>query len=201
MAYEHAFVLTGSIASGKSTVSRALQSAGFALIDADVIAKEQLELHAKELISIFGEDICEDGAIDRKKLAKIIFDNKEQRAKLNAFLHPLIRAEIQKRADALDKRAQPYILDIPLYFESGEYGCRSCGVVYTPEVLQLERLKKRDGIDTDAAQKRIDAQMSIEEKKKRANWVIDNSKDLEYLQIQIDKFINHIRGQYAYSKI
>ena len=138
MAYEHAIVLTGGISTGKSTVSNILhEQYGLEIIDADKIAKEVLPLHVNEVRAIFGERIIdEEGKIDRKALGAIIFNDKAEREKLNAFLHPLIREEIFKRSQTLEEKKKPYIIDIPLYFESEGYHCKVVVVVYAPIEVQ-----------------------------------------------------------------
>lgn len=201
MAFKHAYVLTGGIACGKSTVSSLLKANGFRIIDADKIAKEQLELHSKDVVNLFSEHICDDGVINRKKLANIIFNSKEAREKLNNLLHPLIREAIRQHSDELDEEGLPYIIDIPLFFESSGYDCKMSVVVYTPKSEQLCRLIKRDGLSEEEAMKRIDSQMDIEKKRELADWVIDNSSDLKHLQVQTRQFIDFIRSNYANSKI
>ena len=201
MAFKHAYVLTGGIACGKSTVSSLLSANGFCIIDADKIAKEQLEHHVDDVVNLFSENICDDGVINRKKLARIIFNSKEAREKLNNLLHPLIRVAILQRADELDEDGLPYIIDIPLFFESGGYDCKMSVVVYTPKSEQLCRLIKRDGLAEEEAMKRIASQMDIDKKREMADWVIDNSSDYKHLEQQTQKFIDFIRSQYANSKI
>lgn len=201
MAYEHAIVLTGGIATGKSTVSSLLQAQGFEIIDADKIAKEILPLHVKEVEAIFGDRVIKEGAIDRKALGALIFNDKAEREKLNAFLHPLIRAEIFKRSEALEERKRPYIIDIPLYFESEGYQCKVVVVVYAPVEVQRKRLMIREDFTKEEAQKRIDAQISIEEKRVMADFLINNSFDMKFLESEIEKFIKFVRGKYADCKI
>jgi len=201
MAYKYAIALTGGIATGKSTVSSMLQSHGFEVIDADKIAKEILPLHVKEVEEIFGDLVICDGMIDRKALGALIFNDKKEREKLNTFLHPLIRAEIFKRCDLLETKQKPYILDIPLYFESDGYSCNLVTVVYAPVEVQRKRLMIREDFTKEEAQKRIDAQISIEEKKIMADFLINNSFSMQFLEEEIEKFIKYIRGQYADYKI
>lgn len=201
MVFKHAFVLTGSIASGKSTVSRLLELDNFKIIDADLVAREQLKLHTKEVIELFGNEICENGIINRKMLAKIIFNSKTQKEKLNFLLHPFIREEITKKANVLERLAKPYIIDIPLFFEGGKYDCQMSVVVYSPYELQLKRLMRRDEITKNDAQKKIASQIDIEQKKKMADWVIDNSSSLKHLENETKKFINFVREKYANIKI
>ena len=197
MAYEHAIVLTGGIATGKSTVSNILKTHGFEVIDADSNAKEILSLHVKAVEAIFGERVVCDGVIDRKALGAIIFNDKSEREKLNAFLHPLIREEIFRRSEALELKGKPYIIDIPLYFESDGYHCKVVVVVYAPIEVQRKRLMIRENFTKEEAQKRIDAQISIEEKKVMADFLINNSFDRKFLDEEIEKFIKFVRGKYA----
>ena len=197
MAYEHAIVLTGGISTGKSTVSHNLKAYGFEVIDADAIAKEILPLHVTKVEALFGERVVRDGMIDRKALASLIFNDKNEREKLNAFLHPLIREEILKRSEELEVKKKPYIIDIPLYFESEGYHCKVVVVVYAPIEVQRKRLMIRENFTKEEAQKRIDAQISIEEKKVMADFLINNSFDRKFLDEEIEKFVSFVRGKYA----
>ena len=201
MAYEHAIVLTGGIATGKSTVSSLLKAKGFEVIDADLIAKEILPLHVEEVEALFGDTVVKNGVIDRKALGSLIFNNKAEREKLNAFLHPLIREEIFRRSKLLEVTKKPYIIDIPLYFESSGYHCKIVVVVYAPVEVQRKRLMIRENFTKEEAQKRIDAQISIEEKKVLADFLINNSFDMKFLEEEIEKCVKYIRGKYADSKI
>ena len=201
MAYELAIVLTGSIGTGKSTVSKMLQEHGFELIDADTISKEILPLHVKEVRALFGEGVIVNEAIDRKALGAIIFNDKAEREKLNALMRPLIREEILKRSEVLEQKGKPYIIDIPLYYESEGYDCKVVVVVYAPVEVQRKRLMLRENFTKEEAQKRIDAQISIEEKKILADFLINNLFDLKFLESEIEKFIQYVRGRYADCKI
>lgn len=201
MAYEHAIVLTGGIATGKSTVSSLLKAKGFEVIDADSIAKEILPLHVEDVEVLFGDTVVKNGVIDRKALGSLIFSNKLEREKLNAFLHPLIREEILRRSELLEVTQKPYIIDIPLYFESSGYHCKMVVVVYAPVEVQRKRLMIRENFTKEEAQKRIDAQISIEEKKVLADFLINNSFDMKFLEEEIEKCVKYIRGKYADNKI
>ena len=201
MAYEHAIVLTGSIGTGKSTVSSMLQHHGFEVIDADKISKEILPLHVEEVRALFGENVIVDGCIDRKALGEIIFNDKNEREKLNALMRPLIREEIFRRSELLEVKQKPYIIDIPLYYESEGYDCKLVVVVYAPVEVQRKRLMVRENFTKEEAQKRIDAQINIEEKKILADFLINNSFDMKFLESEIEKFIKFVRGKYANCKI
>lgn len=195
MFFKYACVLTGGIATGKSTVCSFLKLQGYSVIDADIVAKEQLENSKKELKELFGEAIFDGVTIDRKKLADIIFNSQSQREKLNNLIHPKVRLEMKRLALEKEKLGIPYIVDIPLFFESGEYDCELSVVVYTPKEIQLKRLMKREGLNEEAATKRISSQIDIDEKKRRADWVIDNSSDLKHLEIETKKFIEYMRDK------
>lgn len=177
--------LTGGIASGKSTVAGFLSDAGARIIDADLLARQAVEpgtpAHAA-IVSFFGPAILRpDGAIDRKRLGEIIFNDPQKKNRLEAIVHPLVRERsaqmiAQIEAQGLDTVV---LLEIPLLFEAGmEKGLAEVIVVYVPETIQLERLMRRDGLDESAALARIRAQMPIKEKRSRASLVIDNSGSL-----------------------
>ncbi len=178
--------LTGGIASGKSTVSGFLSNAGARIIDADKIAREVVEPGAPaydEIRSFFGETILlPDGGIDRKRLGDIIFNNPDKKARLDAIVHPLVSEKSTQMITRIATREPEavVIMDIPLLLEAGmERDLAEVIVVYVPETVQLERLMLRDGIGEAAATARIRSQMPIEEKRKRATIVIDNSNDMK----------------------
>ena len=182
MAFDYALVLTGGIATGKSTVANIFKEFGFKIIDADKIAHKTLEINQAKIIELFGKEYVIDGEVNRKALGRLIFANKEAKLKLENLLHPLIFSEIEKQSKELDRDKKPYLVDIPLFFETNRYPIKKSIVVYVPKELQLERLIKRDGITKEEALQRIDAQLPIEEKRERATYIIDNKKDLETLQ-------------------
>jgi len=187
MAFKNAIVLTGGIATGKSTVATIFKGYGFEIIDADKIAHEMLDLHHKEIARLFGSEYVEEEKVVRKKLGALIFANEKEKKRLEALLHPLIFEEIEKQAIELDKNEAPYLVDIPLFFESNRYPIEKSIVVYIPQEMQLERLMKRDNSTQEEAQNRIDAQLDIEEKKHRATYLIENKRDLESLKRVCDR--------------
>jgi dephospho-CoA kinase len=95
----------------------------------------------------------------------------------------------------------PYLIDIPLFFETSSYPIKECVVVYTPKELQLERFMKRNGYDECESMRRINAQMDIDEKRSRATWVIDNSSNLKHLQNECEKFVETIKELYPAPKV
>jgi dephospho-CoA kinase len=196
--YEYAIALTGGIATGKSTVASLMKLHGIAVIDADEIAHELLDIHHTEIARMFGDQYVRNGKVLRTELGKIIFTDEAKKKELEAFIHPLIREEIEKRAAVYDSREFPYLIDIPLFFENGAYDIKDSVVVYTPPEVQLERYMKRNGLSEEEAKVRINSQMSIDEKKARATWIIDNSTNLKHLQAECEAFVDRIKQETNY---
>ncbi len=185
---KNAIVLTGGIASGKSTVSALMQLFGFRVIDADKIAHKVLDNSVAQIVKTFGEEYINNNRVDRKKLGSLIFANKDKRLELEAIVHPQIKEQILQEAKKQEALGKPYLIDIPLFFErEGVYNIDKVLVVYTPKEIQLERLIKREGLSKDEALLRIEAQLPIDSKKKRATYLIDNSKDLAHLQRECER--------------
>ena len=202
MAFEHAIILTGGIASGKSTACTLLKLRGFTIIDADVIAHQVLENNSSQVALLFGDAFVHEGKVDRKKLGGLIFGDYEARKKLEGLLHPLIYEAIKKESERMDGFMVPYLIDIPLYFERpGAYQAKKVAVVYTPKAIQIQRLCGREGFSEEEALQRLNAQLDIEEKRKRADFIIDNSGDLKQLQDEIDRFVDFAKEGYAGIKV
>ncbi|SDN56049.1 dephospho-CoA kinase [Alkalicoccus daliensis] len=187
--------LTGSIATGKSTVAEMLKQRGCPIIDADVIAREVVMPGTGTLQKIkehFGDEILqEDGTLNREKLGSIVFENPEERTHLNEIIHPAIRGEMKRQAEAAESQgAEIIVLDIPLLMESKlEYLVDKVLVVYLPEELQKKRLIERNGYSEKEAVQRISSQMSIEEKRQKADEIIDNSGSIEATEKQVKQLI------------
>lgn len=196
MAYEYAIALTGSIATGKSTVASLLALNGMRVIDADTISHEILEQNAAWVAETFGEEYLMGSKVNRTKLGEYIFSHPEAKKTLEDFLHPKIKDEILKRSKKQDSFKFPYLIDIPLFFENSNYDIKDSVVVYTPKELQLERFMKRNGYSKEESLKRIATQLPIDEKRDRATWVIDNSKDLKHLQQEVENFVETIKKKY-----
>lgn len=193
MAYEYAIALTGGIATGKSTVASLLGLNGLRVIDADKISHKILDASQEWVRENFGDEFVDGSKVNRSKLAELIFSNKEAKKKLESFLHPKIREAIEQESIKQDRFKFPYLIDIPLFFENGAYDIKESVVVYTPFDIQLERFMKRNGYSKDESLRRIASQMDIEEKKKRATWVIDNSSDLKHLQKECEEFVEKVK--------
>ena len=185
---ENAIVLTGGIATGKSTVSALMQLLGFRVIDADKIAHMVLDESVNEIRDCFGDSYICNGKVDRKALGSLVFSNKDRREELEAIVHPKIRAEILSRAKEQERFGKPYLIDIPLFFErEGAYNIDKSIVVYTPKEIQLQRLIQREGLSKKEALQRVEAQLPIELKREKATFLIDNSKDLAHLQKECER--------------
>ena len=188
MAFEHAVVLTGGIASGKSTAGALLSMLGFRIIDADVIAHRVLQEQAPRIAERFGKKYLDaEGKVDRKALGALVFADASARRELEAIVHPPIREEIRRQSEAQERFTKPYLIDIPLFYETGGYPVEKVAVVYAPRSTQMERLVQREGLSEAEAEARLDAQLDIEEKRRRATWVIDNSGDLKQLQRECER--------------
>ncbi|WP_126453542.1 dephospho-CoA kinase [Sulfuriflexus mobilis] len=191
----HVIGLTGGIASGKSAVAAEFASLGAPVIDADLIARELVEPGMPALAKVcqrFGHSILlENGELDRAALREIIFDDAQARHDLEAILHPLIRQTIEQRLTTLD--ACYCIVVIPLLAESGAWPILDrVLVVDCPEALQRQRLQQRDQVDEALAERILAAQASREERRARADDVIDNSGSREQLQ----SAVRQLDGQY-----
>ena len=195
--YKYAIVLTGGISTGKSTVSKLLEKEGFNIIDADKVAHGILDLNAEGIATLFGSEHIKEGQVDRKSLGAIIFKEPKNREKLENFLHPLIKEEIENQSRVFEKHMMPYFIDIPLFFETKNYDIDEVVLVYAPLKSQRERLMQRDGFSVEEANNRINAQISIELKKSQSSFVIDNSKDMKHLEKEVEKFITYIRSKHA----
>lgn len=187
--------LTGGIATGKSTVSRMLKQRNFPVIDADLISREVVKPGKpayRKIVSSFGEEVLlSNEEIDRKKLGNIIFSDPAKREELNEIVHPAVRKEMLLKRDELIKEKEKLIvLDIPLLFESKlTHMVEKVIVVYTTEVMQLNRLRNRDNISCEDAVNRINSQLSIEKKAEMADEVIDNNGTVKETENQLNDLL------------
>jgi len=183
--------LTGGAGSGKTTVSAMLRDLGAAVIDADEAAHAVYEPGSPgfdAVVKEFGPDYVRDGRIDRTRLGELVFNDADARQRLNAIVHPLVREWMAARtAQAAMSGAAIVVQDVPLIFENGLERIYSTVVlVYVPEHQQLTRLVEGRGISEDRARGMIAAQMQIEEKRKLAHHVIDNSGSREATRQQVE---------------
>lgn len=187
--------LTGGIACGKSTVSRMFAERDARIIDADIIAREVVrpgEDAWSLIVERFGRDILlPTEEVDRVQLGSIVFSDERARLDLNAIVHPAIRGRMRRLTEEAQAEGIALIvLDIPLLYESKlEHMVEQVIVVYCTEAQQLARLIQRNGFDQQEAERRIASQLSIEEKKLRADYVIDNSGTLTETERQVDELV------------
>ncbi|MGL4610270.1 MAG: dephospho-CoA kinase [Trueperaceae bacterium] len=185
--------ITGNIGSGKSTVARSLVNKGAALIDADAIAREVTNEPSvvQEISRQLDHDLIVNGRLDRAKTATLVFNNPEARVILNSIIHPLVRQRSEEKIQALETAPSPppvILQDIPLLFENSlEKDLDAVIVVSAPLELRRERVKARNNIRDEDFYARDNAQMLLEEKVKRADFVVDNSRGLEELEQQINQ--------------
>lgn len=184
--------LTGSIASGKSTVAHMLAAYNLPIVDADVVARQVVEPGSETLVKIaeaFGQEvIAEDGSMDRAKVGSIIFHDESKREVLNAIIHPAIRAEmLRQRDEHLASGEKTVIMDIPLLFESKlQHFVDKILVVSVSEEVQLKRLMARNGFSEEEARARIATQISVAEKAAKADAVIENDGTVEETAEQLE---------------
>ena len=197
MSFKYAIALTGGIATGKSTVIAFLEHSGFRVIDADKIAHEVLDTEHEAIAAMFGETFVKNGKVDRKALGSVVFPNQKKRKALEALLHPIIYSKISQASEKLDKRAEPYIVDIPLFYEGGRYAIENVIVVYATQEQQLERLMSRDTFSREEALSRIGSQIDIEDKRDNATYVINNSGNLKQLEFETERVKKEILGAYS----
>lgn len=187
--------LTGSIASGKSTVSSMLAELNIPIVDADKIAREVVhpgEEAYSTVVRVFGAEILKsDQTLDRKKLGAIIFADEKKRDQLNNIIHPAIRKKMLEQRDAYVKFGEKcVVLDIPLLFESKlTHYIEKIIVVSVDEEVQLERLMSRDKYTQEEAQQRIKSQIPVRDKAKLADAVIDNNGTPEETYEQLIKLL------------
>ena len=190
--------LSGGIGSGKSTVTQMLEDLGATTVDADAIVHE---LQApgtpllKTIAETFGQSVLQtDGSLNRPALGDIVFRDPEARARLGALVHPPVIAEMVARTErAVAADVPAVVLDIPLFFEGQRAGTGTASamdydaavLVWVPPACQIERTVARDGCAVEEAERRVAAQMPIDDKRAMATHVIDNSGTLEETRVQV----------------
>lgn len=192
--------LTGGIATGKSTVSNMFKEKGINVIDADIISREVLNIYPDIINKIkdeFGDEFISGSEIDRKKLGRRVFSDKNEREKLEKIVIPYIKQEIKKRAnDRMALGDRIIIVDAPTLFENDlDKDMDRVILVYLDENLQLKRLKERDNLSETEAKDRMASQLPLEEKRGKSNYVIYNNKDKEYLKEQFNKLFRELEDE------
>ncbi|MFA6850072.1 MAG: dephospho-CoA kinase [Selenomonadaceae bacterium] len=183
--------LTGGIASGKSTVSKILAEQGAIILDADAVARTLSmpnEAGWKLFVEHFGSAVLlENQCLDRAKIGQLVFADDKEREWVNNMMHPQIKEELLRRLARLQaENAKVVVLDIPLFFETKwDAFVNTVWVVYVNEKIQVERLMKRNNLSEKLARQRIASQISLKEKVKQADFVINNTENIESTRQQV----------------
>lgn len=183
-------VITGGVASGKTTVAQMLADLGGEVISADVLAREVLQKGSpgwREVVALWGPEILTpSGEINRAALGRKVFADERERRRLEKITHPRISVLIKERLSGARQRAPFVVLEIPLYFETGQVlPASEVWVVYADRATQLSRLMERSRLSREEAEARLKAQWPLEKKRALADRVIDNSNGLEATRQQV----------------
>ncbi|MGN6720797.1 MAG: dephospho-CoA kinase [Candidatus Binatia bacterium] len=192
--------LTGGIASGKSTVAKILQSLGAAIVNADDLAREVVEPGREvwqEIVASFGAGVLQsDQNLDRQKLRTLIFNQPEARKRLESIIHPRVRALAEERIRQYAAAGYPVVIyEVPLLFEGNlQEWLRPVILVACDVETQTVRLQKRDHLTAADAEKHIAAQMSLNDKRRLADYVIENNGSLEDLERQTRQILEQLKA-------
>ena len=194
--------LTGGIGTGKSTVSRKLREKGYPVIDLDIISREVITYSEviDELVENFGSEILEEQnavsgkkCISRNKLRQTVFKDEKKVAVLNSIMHPPIIEEMRRQIKELGQSYETVFVEVQLLFEAKlEKEFDMTVLVYADRKTQIERVLNRDGRSEGEVQEIIYAQMSMDEKRKLSNYIIENNGNSEMLDLEIEKFIKKL---------
>lgn len=189
--------ITGGIASGKSNVCSVVKELGYPIISCDEITKQDYQIGGKiynVVLERFGNEyLKDDNTIDRKKLGKLIFNNKSAKMLLDSITHPIIKEELLKEIEKYDDGL--IFVEIPLLYEAKfDSICDKVICVFLSQKYQVERLMEREGIDEDFALAKIHSQMDLYMKKSLADYVINSKGNFDETRQQVIDVINNIKG-------
>jgi dephospho-CoA kinase len=190
--------LTGGIGSGKSTFSELLRARGAAVIDADRLSRDAVAPGSPglaEVVRAFGQELLDAaGGLDRKRMAARVFADPEARRTLEAIIHPRVREGMAAEVQRLSAAGAPLVFyDVPLLYEAGrERDVDAVVVVWAPHEAQLARLAKRDGLSAAEADARMSAQLPLDEKARRADFVVVNDGTLGALAAKADALLSDL---------
>jgi len=192
--------LTGGIATGKSYVANKIKESGVPMVDADVLSREVVAPGTPGLAAVrrrFGPDaVRRDGTMDRVRIAQIVFKDKRARLDLEAIIHPAVQKAIDEFFATLPKRTPFAVADIPLLFETGrENQFNAVVVVACPRELQLQRLMERNKLSKEDAERRLNAQLPIDQKVKKATHVIRTEGSFEETDRQVAELIKKLAAK------
>jgi dephospho-CoA kinase len=193
--------LTGGIASGKSTAAEMFAELGAHLISADAIARQVVEPGGPvlaEIVRVFGARVLDDqGRLDRAGLRRRIFGDPEARRRLDALVHPAVARRLQEELEAVraEDPAGVAMVDVPLLFETRTQDrYHAVVVVWAPPETRIQRLMERDGVPRAEAERSLEAQMPLDEKRRRAHFVVDNSDGLQETRNQVEAVWRRLRS-------
>jgi dephospho-CoA kinase len=193
--------LTGGIATGKSSATKVLRTLGYNVVDADEVSHAVTAVGSSALplvFSAFGESVKNsDGGLDRRALGKKVFGQPTEIQKLEAILHPLIRAHVDLEKKKIEASgASVAFYDVPLLFEKKmAHDFEAVILIYASEAQQIERMKNRNGLTFEEAVARLKSQLPIESKRQWTKFVVDNSRDLTWLQSEIVRILRELHIQ------
>lgn len=192
--------LTGGIATGKTYVSTRLKEAGVPMVDADALAREVVAPGTPGLAAVrrrFGPDaVRRDGTMDRVRIGQIIFKDKRARLDLEAIIHPAVMRAVEEFFDALPKRTPFAVADVPLLFETGrDKQFDAVVVVACPRETQLQRVMERNKLSKEDAERRLNAQLPIDQKVKKATYVIKTDGTFEETDRQVAALIQTLKAR------
>lgn len=200
--YTQVFALTGNIGCGKSTVAGLLKGLGAEIIDADDLSHQAVGPGSPalvELVRVFGADIIDsDGNLKRAELGKIVFENRDSRRKLEAILHPMIRALGNKAFHEIQaSESKVVIYDVPLFYEAGldKFTFAGAIVVYAPREVCIERAIARRKTERVEIEKRLNQQLDPQEQKRRADFVIDNGGTKADLREPVQQLFTRLKAR------
>ncbi|MCC5815517.1 MAG: dephospho-CoA kinase [Leptospira sp.] len=192
--------VTGGVGTGKSTVTRMLESKGMIRIDSDEIAKSFTDSNSpvrKEIQDIFGKNCFPEAEpADRAMIAKIAFSEPEKKKALEKLVHPLVRKEFLNRLLAITEKAM-VAWEVPLLFETDSYTlCDATLCVYLSEDQAWDRVKERGGMSEEDFRKRVRNQMNIEKKKSLSDFIIRNDNTKEELDRELDIILKKLQMRF-----
>lgn len=192
--------LTGGMATGKTYVAARLKEAGVPMVDADVLAREVVAPGTPGLAAVrrrFGPDaVRRDGTMDRVRVGQIVFKDKRARLDLEAIIHPAVQKAIDEFFDNLPKRTPFAVADVPLLFETGrDKQFHSIVVAACPREMQLQRVMERNKMSTEDAERRLNAQLPIDQKVKKATYVIRTDGTFEETDAQVAELVKKLSAK------
>lgn len=192
--------LTGGIATGKSTVSNWLKAKGYAVIDADELARLVVAPGSeglRQIVSHFGAEILDDdGNLDRRRLGALVFADREKLLDLENMIHPLVQAQVQSLRNRYEREGKEFVFyDVPLLYEKKlQDQFDHIIVVAADEEIQKARMRARDALNENEIESRLKSQLPMSEKIKVAHSVVENNGTREELETKLLQLVKSLRN-------